>query len=127
VEWPSEAKQDLCFGVATESRTYYIYATDMQSVQEWVTEIQKAIEKVGKSSDDWKSDVEGKPESKASKVVRGAVQAVSKITKKTAAQSGLLSESQLAAVEAAASAAENQAAADPNTSLKERAKMGGTE
>lgn len=33
VEWPSEAKEDLCFGVATESRTYYVYATDMQSVQ----------------------------------------------------------------------------------------------
>ena len=81
---------------------------------------------VGKTSDDWKNDVEGKPESAASKVVRSAVQAVSKITKKTAAQSGLLSENQLAAVEAVANAAENQAAADPNTSLKERAKMGGT-
>lgn len=33
VEWPSDAKEDLCFGIATESRTYYIYATDMQSVQ----------------------------------------------------------------------------------------------
>ena len=33
VEWPSDAKEDLCFGVATESRTYYVYTTDMQSVQ----------------------------------------------------------------------------------------------
>ena len=33
VEWPSEANKDLCFGVATESRTYYIYATDNQSIQ----------------------------------------------------------------------------------------------
>ena len=69
--------------------------------------------------------MEGKPESKASKAIRSAVQVVSKITKKAAGQSGLLSENQLAAVEAAANAAENQAAADPNTSLKERAKMGG--
>lgn len=53
------------------------------------------------------------------------MQIVSKITKKAAAQSGVLSEDQLAAVDAVANAAENQAAADPNTSWKERAKMGG--
>lgn len=52
------------------------------------------------------------------------MQLVSKITKK-AAQSGVLSEDQLAAVDAVANAAENQVAADPNTSWKERAKMGG--
>lgn len=33
VDWPYEAKNHLCFGIATESRTYYLYATDMQSVQ----------------------------------------------------------------------------------------------
>lgn len=54
------------------------------------------------------------------------MQLVTKITKKAAAQSGALSEDQLAAVEAAANAVENQAAADPNTNWKERAKMGGT-
>lgn len=78
-----------------------------------------------KKNDDWKNDVEGKPESKVSKAVRGAVQFVAKLSKKAASQSGVLSEDQLAAVEAAADAVENQAAADPNTSFKERAKMGG--
>lgn len=53
------------------------------------------------------------------------MQLVTKITKKAAAQSGALSEDQLAAVEAAADAVENQAAADPNTNWKDRAKMGG--
>lgn len=53
------------------------------------------------------------------------MQLVTKITKKAAAQSGALSEDQLAALESAADAVENQAAADPNTSWKERAKMGG--
>lgn len=77
-------------------------------------------------SDDWKNDVEGKPESKLSKAVRGAVQFVSKVTKKAAGESGLLSEDQTAALSAACDTAENQAAADPNTSWKERAKMGGT-
>ena len=33
VEWPSEVKKDLCFGVATESRTYYIYGIDFPSIQ----------------------------------------------------------------------------------------------
>lgn len=33
VDWPYEAKKHLCFGIATESRTYYLYATDMQSIQ----------------------------------------------------------------------------------------------
>lgn len=32
VKWPSEAK-DLCFGVAIESRTYYLYATDIMSIK----------------------------------------------------------------------------------------------
>jgi hypothetical protein len=125
IEWPSEAKKELCFGLAIESRTYYIYATDMQSVQEWVTEIQQTIEKVGKKSDDWKNDVEGKPESKASKAIRSAVQLVTKIAKKAASESGVLSEDQLAAVEAGADAVNNQAQADPNTSFKDRLKMGG--
>ena len=80
---------------------------------------------VGKTSDDWKNDVEGKPESKASKAIRNAVQFVTKIAKKAASESGALSEDQLAAVEAAADAVNNQAEADPNTGFKDRLKMGG--
>ena len=80
---------------------------------------------VGKKNDDWKNDVEGKPQSKASKAIRSAVQLVTKIAKKAASESGALSEDQLAAVEAAADAVNNQAEADPNTSLKDRLKMGG--
>ncbi|CAI8010893.1 Aminomethyltransferase, mitochondrial [Geodia barretti] len=82
-------------------------------------------EEVGKKNDDWKNDVEGKPESKASKAIRSAVQFVTKIAKKAASESGVLSEDQLAAVEAGADAVNNQAQADPNTSLKDRLKMGG--
>jgi hypothetical protein len=68
--------------------------------------------------------VEGKPESKASKAIRSAVQLVTKIAKKAASESGVLSEDQLAAVEAGADAVNNQAQADPNTSFKDRLKMG---
>ena len=32
LEWPSAAKANLCFGVATDSRTYYIYGTDKADV-----------------------------------------------------------------------------------------------
>ena len=80
---------------------------------------------MGKASEDWENDVQGQPESRLSKAVRGVVQFASKITKKVAGNSGLLSEDQAAAVEALASTAENQASADPNTSWKDRAKMGG--
>ena len=35
VEWPKNAEEHLSFGVATESRTYYIYATinEAQSIE----------------------------------------------------------------------------------------------
>ena len=89
------------------------------------TSLQLHCQQVGKKNDDWKNDVEGKPESKASKAIRSAVQFVTKITKKAASESGVLSEDQLAAVEAGADAVNNQAQADPNTSLKDRLKMGG--
>lgn len=32
LEWPSAAKANLCFGVATDSRTYYVYGTDKTDV-----------------------------------------------------------------------------------------------
>lgn len=31
--WPNEAKPELSFGVATESRTYYIYGNDKAAVR----------------------------------------------------------------------------------------------
>lgn len=33
VEWPKEAQERLSFGVATESQTYYIYATEAESIE----------------------------------------------------------------------------------------------
>lgn len=33
LEWPKEAKAALSFGVATESRTYYLYGTDKEDVR----------------------------------------------------------------------------------------------
>ena len=32
-DWPKEAKASLTFGVATESRTYYLYGTDKEEVR----------------------------------------------------------------------------------------------
>ena len=32
LEWPSAAKTSLSFGVATKSRTYYMYGTDKEDV-----------------------------------------------------------------------------------------------
>ena len=83
------------------------------------------IHKVGQQTDDWETDVEGKKESKVSKAVRGAVQFATKVVKKAANDAGVLDEEQAAALEAAANAVENQAKADPGTSWKDRAKMGG--
>lgn len=31
VEWPRDAREDLCFGIATESRTYYLYSTEIDA------------------------------------------------------------------------------------------------
>lgn len=59
-------------------------------------------------------------------MLRNATQFATKVAKKAVADSGVLSEEQAAAVESAANAVENQAKADPNTSLKDRVKMGGT-
>lgn len=83
-----------------------------------------SVFQIGKKSDDWGNDVEGKPESKKSKGVRSAVQFATKVTKTVASHSGVLSEDQLTTLDAAANFIENQAAADPNTSWNDRAKMG---
>jgi len=82
------------------------------------------IHKVGKQTDEWVKDVEGKKESKVSKAVRGAVQFATKAVKKAANEAGLDDEV-LAVVEAGADVVGNQAKAKPGTSLKDRAKMGG--
>ena len=58
--------------------------------------------KVGKPTDDWETDIEGKQESKLSKAVRGAVQFVTKLVKKTASDTGVLNEEQAATLEAGA-------------------------
>lgn len=69
--------------------------------------------------------MQGKPESKGSKIFRGSVKLMTKVVKMAASESGMLSEDELAAVEAAADAVHNQADADPNTSWKDRVKIGG--
>ena len=33
VEWPDQAKENLAFGVAVESRTFYIYGTEAQAIE----------------------------------------------------------------------------------------------
>lgn len=33
LEWPKEAKNGLCFGLATEGRTYYLYGTDKTEIE----------------------------------------------------------------------------------------------
>ncbi len=38
LEWPSDAKSGLGFGLATENRTYYFYGTDKEVVR-WVSTI----------------------------------------------------------------------------------------
>ena len=30
-EWPRGASEDLCFGIATEPRTYYLYTTELDA------------------------------------------------------------------------------------------------
>ena len=33
LEWPKDAKNGLCFGLATENRTYYLYGTDKTEIE----------------------------------------------------------------------------------------------
>ena len=79
---------------------------------------------LGQPTDDWEDDIEGKPEGPVSKIVRGAVKMVAKIAKTVAKDSGL-DEKYVNVVDRAADVAEKQADADPNASLKDRAKIGG--
>ncbi|KAL5481861.1 hypothetical protein EMCRGX_G022121 [Ephydatia muelleri] len=127
LEWPSAAKANLCFGVATDSRTYYIYGTDKADVAEWVSAIQKVIEKEGKPDGDHKSDPEGKPESTASKAVKGSVKLAAKITKIVAKNSGLVDDETADIISAVADAAENQAEAGRDATITDRLKMGGAD
>ena len=79
----------------------------------------------GEPTDDWDNDIEGKPEGARSKIVRGAIKMAAKVSKSVAKDSGLLDEKYVNVVERAADVAEQQADADPNASLKDRAKIGG--
>ena len=33
LEWPKDAKNGLCFGLATENRTFYLYGTDKKEIE----------------------------------------------------------------------------------------------
>ena len=33
LEWPKDAKNGLCFGLATEQRTYYLYGKDKAEIE----------------------------------------------------------------------------------------------
>ena len=79
---------------------------------------------MGNPTDNWKEDVEGKPESGAMKAVRGAAKMGAKATSKVAKNSGLDDKYTDVAVRAA-DLVEQQADADVHTSLKDRAKLGG--
>lgn len=85
-----------------------------------------AFMQVGKPSNDWENDVEGKPEGLVSKAIRGTVKVTSKLTKSVATDSGLLDDKWGDVVSRAADIAEKQADADPHASITERAKLGGT-
>ena len=80
---------------------------------------------VGKPTENWKEDVEGKPESGAIKAVRGVAKKGAKITSKVAKDSGLVDEKYADIAVRAADLVEQQADADVHTSLKDRAKLGG--
>ena len=73
---------------------------------------------------DWQNDIEGKPESKDSKNMRGMVQIASMFAKGVA-ESGVLSDGDSMAVKALATIAQGQAEAQVHTNWKERAKLGG--
>ena len=80
---------------------------------------------VGKPTDSWKEDTEGKPESGAMKAVRGVAKKGAKVTSKVAKDSGLIDEKYADIVVRTADLVDQQADADVHTSLKDRAKLGG--
>ena len=79
----------------------------------------------GNPSNDWESDIEGKPEGLVSKVVRRTAKVAAKLTKSVANDSGLLDDKWGDVVSCSTDLVEQQAAADPHASTKDRAKLAG--
>jgi len=78
---------------------------------------------VGKPTEDWQNDPEGKPESAVSKVIRGTAKNVVKHGKGFIPSTG--NEYLDGGISTAADVAENQLDADPHASAKDRLKMAG--
>jgi len=79
----------------------------------------------GNPSNDWENDIEGKPEGRISKAIRGKAKLAAKLTKSVANDSGLLDDKWGDVVSRSADFVEQQADADPHASAKERGKLAG--
>eukprot|EP00731_Ephydatia_muelleri_P016371 Em0009g795a len=124
-EWPDGAQYYLLLGVATESRTYFLYGTDKKDVAEWKKAIRKVIKKVGKPNGNSSRDPEGKPESFASKAIKGSAKLVAKMTRKAIRQSGL-DDKTADILDDAVDVVEDQADASRNATVSDRVKMAGS-
>ncbi|XP_019858958.1 PREDICTED: uncharacterized protein LOC109587164 [Amphimedon queenslandica] len=123
VEWPDAAKKGLAFGLAVTGRTYYFYGSDPKEVKKWKEELSSIIDEHGEFTSDWENDSEGLPEPAVSKMIRGVAKFGAGIVKKFVKDSGLVDEQTANIIEGAADAVQDQAEADHNTSLADRAKM----
>ena len=99
--------------IAERSQHTPLYILCMHGIQE------------GKPDGDHKSDPEGKPESTASKAIKGSVKLAAKITKIVAKNSGLVDDETADIISGVADAAENQAEAGRDATITDRLKMGG--
>ena len=81
--------------------------------------------KEGKPDTNHRNDPEGKPESAASKAVKGSVKLAAKITKIVVKNSGLVDEETADIISGVADAAENQAEAGRDATITDRLKIGG--
>ena len=84
---------------------------------------------VGKPTDNWEEDVEGKPETRAMKAVCGvAKKGASKVAKEASKVAKVAKESGITDIDIVVRAADlvkQQVDADEQTSLKDRAKLAG--
>ena len=78
----------------------------------------------GNASSDYHQDSEGKPESAASKAVKGSVKLAAKITK-SVVKTGIVDEDIADMISSVADAAENQADASRNATIGDRLMTGG--
>ena len=79
----------------------------------------------GKPSSDYHQDSEGKPESAASKAVKGSAKLAAKITKIVVKNTGIVDDDTADIISSVADAAENQADASRDATIGDRLKMGG--